>query len=179
MPSSSSALRTNSLAFAKTNCHTCDAHQRQCDRKRPRCSTCSGKDILCGGYPIQLTWPRSEPIQPRANFSVNRGDDPFYLEPLSLQISHHAQNGSSRPLYNSYRKLAFVIEKSPDLRQRYASSSTIRKRKNPASPCEIQPRPHSRRRSISRDTSSHESLLESPLLMTASAGVYGESNRAF
>lgn len=178
MPSSSSTLRANSLAFAKTDCHTCAAHQRQCDRKRPRCSACSGKDILCGGYPMQLTWPRSKPSKPKADSSVNRGDDPFYIEPLSLQTAKHAENRSSRSLYQSYRKLAFVTEKSPDLKQRFASSSSIRKRKTLASACEGKPRTPSRRRSISRDTSSHDSLLGSPSFMTASTDVFGESDYA-
>lgn len=178
MSLSSSAPRTNSLAFAKTDCHTCTAHRRQCDRRRPRCSTCSGKDILCGGYPMQLTWPRSKPIQPRANSSVNHGDDPFYLEPLSLQTSYHAQNGSSRSLYHTYRQLAFVDGKVPVQKHKYASSSNQRKRKKEASLYETPSRPPSRRMSISADTSSHESLFRSPLLMAASAGVYGESNYA-
>lgn len=175
MPSSSSTLRTNSLAFAKTDCHTCAAHQRQCDRKRPRCSICSGKDILCGGYPMQLIWPRNRPSEPKANSSVNRGDDPFYIEPLSRQTSYHTRNVPSRSLYQSYRKLAFVTEKSQDPNARYVSPSRIRKRKKPASPCEIQPRPP-QRRSTSRESS--RSLLKIPFPMTATAGVHSESNCA-
>lgn len=178
MPSSSFTIRTNSLAFAKTDCHTCTTHQRQCDRRRPRCSTCSGQDILCGGYPMQLTWPKSKPVQPRAKSSGNHGNDPFYIEPLSLQTSNHAQNRPNRSLYQSYRKLAFVTEKFPDLKQRHTSSSNVRNRKKPASPCEISPRPPSRRRSISRDTSSHDSLLGHPSLVTASTDVFGESDYA-
>lgn len=177
MPSSSSTLRTNSLAFAKTDCHTCASHQRSCDRKRPRCSTCYGKNILCGGYPMQLTWLRSEPKQPKTKLPVNLEDDPFCIEPLSRQTSNHAQNVPSRSLYRRYQKLAFVTENPPALKERHVPTSDSRKRKESTS-CEILPRPRCQRRSISRATPSHESLLGNPLLMTGSVGVFGGSNYA-
>jgi len=48
--------RTNSLAFAKTDCHTCSALNRWCDRQRPQCGTCVKHRRKCGGFVLDLTW---------------------------------------------------------------------------------------------------------------------------
>jgi len=48
--------RTNSLAFAKSDCHTCSELKRWCDRQRPRCGTCIKHRLKCGGYVLDLTW---------------------------------------------------------------------------------------------------------------------------
>ncbi|EED12918.1 hypothetical protein TSTA_054290 [Talaromyces stipitatus ATCC 10500] len=169
MSISSSNTRTNSLAFAKTDCHTCTAHRRQCDRKRPRCSTCSGKDILCGGYPMQLTWSRSESFQRRADLSFVRGDDPFYLEPLSFQASLHARSGFSRSVSQRYQKLEFVSKGISDQKQTSASCKP-RTRRRLSSCYEIEPRVPSKQRSISRDTTDHEITSRSPLFTSSSGG---------
>lgn len=42
--------RTNSLGWAKSDCHTCQSTSRLCDRRRPRCDTCTAQGIICGGY---------------------------------------------------------------------------------------------------------------------------------
>lgn len=47
---------TNSLAFARTDCHTCVSAARTCDRRRPQCSTCRDLGIKCGGFATPLSW---------------------------------------------------------------------------------------------------------------------------
>ncbi|PMD40625.1 hypothetical protein L207DRAFT_554328 [Hyaloscypha variabilis F] len=110
MPPPSSKHRTNSLAFAKTDCHTCSANQRRCDRKRPRCSSCLGKNIVCGGYPMQLTWSEKKQPQPRAVNFLEQIDDPFHLEPLSLQASIHVKDRNARYRAHKPRNFRFVTE---------------------------------------------------------------------
>ncbi|KAL2818166.1 fungal-specific transcription factor domain-containing protein [Aspergillus cavernicola] len=48
--------RTNSLAFAQSDCHTCASLGEKCDRRRPRCSTCLGRARRCGGFATPLSW---------------------------------------------------------------------------------------------------------------------------
>ena len=48
--------RTNSLAFARSDCHTCASNGEKCDRRRPRCSTCLNRGRKCGGFPTTLSW---------------------------------------------------------------------------------------------------------------------------
>ncbi|KAJ9644424.1 hypothetical protein H2204_001776 [Knufia peltigerae] len=50
--------RTNSLGWAKTDCHTCAEKQRICDRRRPKCSACLEDGGICGGYIQALNWER-------------------------------------------------------------------------------------------------------------------------
>ncbi|KAJ9497653.1 hypothetical protein H2202_006686 [Exophiala xenobiotica] len=51
--------RTNSLGWAKADCHTCAEKQRFCDRRRPRCSACLDDGGICGGYIQALNWERA------------------------------------------------------------------------------------------------------------------------
>ena len=48
--------RTNSLAFAQSDCHTCATLQDQCDRRRPRCTTCIAQGRNCDGFATSLSW---------------------------------------------------------------------------------------------------------------------------
>lgn len=50
---------TNSLAFARTDCHTCVSTRRKCDRRRPQCTTCLDLGLKCGGFAIPLSWDDS------------------------------------------------------------------------------------------------------------------------
>lgn len=52
--------RTNSLGWAKSDCHTCSSLRRHCDRKRPRCSACIADGKVCAGYVQQLDWERGK-----------------------------------------------------------------------------------------------------------------------
>ena len=50
--------RTNSLGWAKSDCHTCASLHRHCDRQRPRCSPCLTEGATCAGYVQELNWDR-------------------------------------------------------------------------------------------------------------------------
>ncbi|KAL9110362.1 MAG: hypothetical protein Q9227_005093 [Pyrenula ochraceoflavens] len=52
----STSHRTNSLGWAKSDCHTCQSTSRRCDRRRPRCDACTAQGKTCGGYVQQLKW---------------------------------------------------------------------------------------------------------------------------
>lgn len=59
--------RTNSLGFAKTDCHTCHQLSRHCDRQRPQCATCIKDQRKCAGFAVDLTWDTHAPAgNPRA-----------------------------------------------------------------------------------------------------------------
>ena len=48
--------RTNSLAFAPMDCHTCAFYGHKCDRQRPQCTTCLDQGWKCGGFAMPLSW---------------------------------------------------------------------------------------------------------------------------
>ncbi|KAK8225663.1 fungal-specific transcription factor domain-containing protein [Phyllosticta capitalensis] len=48
--------RTNSLGFAKTDCFSCAAIGRPCDRQRPLCHACLRDGSRCRGFPTTLSW---------------------------------------------------------------------------------------------------------------------------
>lgn len=174
MPTPSSATRTNSLAFAKTDCHTCAAKQRRCDRNRPRCSTCSGKDIVCGGYPMQLTWSRSKPTWPRADMSSEPTDDPFHLEPLSYQASIHVRDRSSRSRPYKPRKFKFVHEKASGRKLTSPGSHEVRIKQSSARADEIQARNSVQQNNTTIDRSIDQGTPGSPLLEYFGKDVHGK-----
>ncbi len=97
MSSTTVQRRTNSLAFAKTDCHTCAAQRRKCDRRRPRCSPCLSDGIVCGGFPMQLSWSRRKPAAaPREARIGDEAEDPFHLEPLSLKMAARSRERDRR-----------------------------------------------------------------------------------
>ncbi|KAL3469080.1 fungal-specific transcription factor domain-containing protein [Aspergillus californicus] len=56
---SEKSKKTNSLAFARTDCHTCTATAQVCDRRRPQCTTCLADGRQCGGFATPLSWNTS------------------------------------------------------------------------------------------------------------------------
>ncbi|PLB46425.1 hypothetical protein P170DRAFT_465948 [Aspergillus steynii IBT 23096] len=54
-----SGKKTNSLAFARTDCHTCLSTGQGCDRRRPQCTTCLERGVKCGGFVTPLSWDTS------------------------------------------------------------------------------------------------------------------------
>lgn len=72
--------RTNSLGWAGSDCHTCAAGRKQCDRRRPFCRTCTSSGARCHGYAMKLDW------QPGV---ASRG----HMKKKKLQVPVH----SSRP----------------------------------------------------------------------------------
>lgn len=169
MPTAPPEPRTNSLAFAKTDCHTCTANQRRCDRKRPRCSSCSGKKIVCGGYSMQLTWPKRKSIQPSA-----ATDDPFRLEPLSYHASIYARDPNSRSRPLKPRKFRFVAENAPSRKQTATESCQARVKPSSAYVNETQACASVQQSNFSKDRSIDQCTYGSPLLGTLDDGARGE-----
>ena len=79
--------RTNSLGYAKHDCHTCSALKRACDRQRPHCGPCLLSRQRCGGFATNLVWkdvevpslaedmaPRSGSGSPNSNFRQYRNE---------------------------------------------------------------------------------------------------------
>ncbi len=67
--------RTNSLGYAKRDCHTCSDLKRICDRQRPRCGPCLSNRQRCGGFATNLVWKDVEvPLVP----SLGEGLAPGY-----------------------------------------------------------------------------------------------------
>ncbi|EXJ80644.1 hypothetical protein A1O3_06928 [Capronia epimyces CBS 606.96] len=119
LSSSQPQPRTNSLAFAKTDCHTCAAHHRKCDRRRPQCSPCLDNDILCGGFPMQLSWSGRKPAARRARKILDEADDPFYLEPLSLKMASQFRDREKRHCSKPRAPQQFkFVANEPSIRKR-------------------------------------------------------------
>ncbi|EXJ66881.1 uncharacterized protein A1O5_10076 [Cladophialophora psammophila CBS 110553] len=115
--------RTNSLAFAKSNCHNCEAIGLHCDRQRPRCTTCQQAGRLCQGYSMQLTWHRNhsaadKPPKVRATLSQARVDTVASScignsLPRDAQDGHGEGSASSQP-----RQYMFVAGRPAKRRKR-------------------------------------------------------------
>lgn len=112
MAPATSQPRTNSLAFAKTDCHTCAAQRRTCDRRRPQCSPCLDIGIKCGGFPMQLSWTRKKPAAPQGGRILNQAEDHFYLEPLSLKMASQTKDWERRHRSKAPQQFRFVASES-------------------------------------------------------------------
>jgi hypothetical protein len=123
MSSAASQPRTNSLAFAKTDCHTCAAQRRKCDRRRPRCSPCLSNGVKCGGFPMQLSWSRRKPAAPREARILDEAEDPFYLEPLSLKMAAHSKARDRRHHLKPPQQFKFVANESSSRKRPLRQSS--------------------------------------------------------
>lgn len=80
--SRSAGHRTNSLAFAKHDCHTCAALKTECDRQRPRCGTCLSNERKCDGFAMPLVWKDLEVAQSRLPKSDTKSSQPWQRETL-------------------------------------------------------------------------------------------------
>ena len=117
--------RTNSLAFAKSDCHTCAALSLHCDRQRPRCSICQASGRLCQGYSMPLTWRRclstsNKPpkVQARAATEAGNGVE----EPSRAKCSPPQQrrgSGGDRPQSTVPREFMFVAGRPAKRRKRH------------------------------------------------------------
>ncbi|RAH79666.1 hypothetical protein BO86DRAFT_435775 [Aspergillus japonicus CBS 114.51] len=89
--------RTNSLAFAQTDCHTCASSGEHCDRRRPKCSTCLRQGRRCDGFVTPLSWdPRrmktdDSAVHPLpADLSIMNNSTPpqrFQFDPFMTEAS--------------------------------------------------------------------------------------------
>lgn len=169
-----SEARTNPLAFAKTDCHTCTSNQPPCDRRRPRCSSCSGKNIICGGYPMQLTWFKSTPAQSKEAIFSEQTNDPFHLEPLSLQASMHVRDRNSRSQPHKPRKFRFVSVHAPRPKHTFARQCETRAKLKPASSGKTQGQAHVQQSNIVTDRLVHNDTPGSSPLETPDDSFCGE-----
>ena len=122
-PTLPAAPRTNSLGRAKTDCHTCSQYRRTCDRQRPRCGTCLHRDILCGGYALDLTWTTGNS---RRSVKVPGPHKPHVLSPCTsgeaeprMGTSSTASSATSTPS----RQFKFKIGKPKKPRKKRSHES--------------------------------------------------------
>ncbi|KIV79093.1 hypothetical protein PV11_06679 [Exophiala sideris] len=117
--------RTNSLAFAKSDCHTCSSLSLHCDRQRPRCTPCQNAGILCQGYSMKLTWHqnhsmvnrppkvKSVPIQPQESNDVPRKGSIVKGNPSQIDKSPGSPSTSEQS-----RQFMFVAARPPKRRKK-------------------------------------------------------------
>lgn len=92
---------TNSLAFARTDCHTCVSAARTCDRRRPQCLTCRELGVKCGGFATPLSWDNNriwlgQPSQKKVYiYDGNRAAETS-SKASSSRTTFRFVNGSSR-----------------------------------------------------------------------------------
>lgn len=148
-PTDASAVkyrRTNSLAFAKSDCHNCSSLNRHCDRQRPRCTTCQDAGILCQGYSMKLTW--------HSNHSMV--DKP----PKVRSTTSQAVGSFTRPVtsYQAKRKEPVGrLEQTGDDGRKYSSSKSAQRFKF------VPPRPNKRRKKTMESVSGSGDLKEAGL----------------
>lgn len=172
MPSPSSEPRTNSLAFAKTDCHTCKANQSRCDRNRPRCSSCSSKNIICGGYPVQLKWSNSKSTR----LITEKTDDPFHLDPLSFKASIHIKQRNNPSHPHKFQKFRFITEKVPGRDKTSPSTKKCEYRTEQRSVCPTTTQSQAliQKENTVTNNAGHQYPLGSLLHSTLDDGSYGE-----
>lgn len=112
-PIASQDKRTNSLAFAQSDCHTCASTAEQCDRRRPRCSTCLSHGRKCGGFATPLSWdPRRMWIDNPSNMKNSS------TSVLNRDVSNRPEQGPDRPA--PPRRFRFIKGASKPRKQRKA-----------------------------------------------------------
>ncbi|KAJ0424576.1 hypothetical protein BJY00DRAFT_244197 [Aspergillus carlsbadensis] len=123
--------RTNSLAFAQTDCHTCASLGDHCDRRRPRCSTCLGQGRECGGFATPLSWDSrrmwTDVPPPTCNTSCSRPDG---------RMVHNSKPGSMASTAGSAPALRFrfVRTGSRQRKRRKTSNSKDKAAEAPLAP---------------------------------------------
>lgn len=113
--------RTNSLAFAKSDCHTCSSLNVRCDRQRPRCTPCQDAGILCQGYSMKLTWHQSHSVvnkPPKVKTTTATG-----LMNCSTGVQNHERQGKDTVKHEinadkQNRKFMFVAARPPKRRKK-------------------------------------------------------------
>ena len=124
-----STRRTNSLAFAKSDCHTCVSRGLHCDRQRPRCTICQDSGRLCNGYSMQLSWQRSHSAANRppkvkaAAPPQNNGTTAGRSGRLDTEVS--PSNETPKPRASGPREFTFIAGRSAKRRKRHHASDAI------------------------------------------------------
>lgn len=122
---------------------------------------------------MQLTW-KSKPVQSGATIFSKQTDDPFYLEPLSLQAFIHARDRDSRARPHKPRKFRFIAHQALGKKQTSGRSCDAPFKQSPAYSNETKAGASVEQSNIKIDRSNHQCTPASPLLDTLDAGVYGE-----
>lgn len=126
---------------------------------------------------MQLTWPKNRSTQPKAMVS-EQTDDPFHLEPLSIQASVHVRDGinSSRPYKR--RRFRFVAEQAPDRKQTSSESCGARTKHSSAYLDEVQELAPTQQSNIFAERTVYECTTGSPELDTLEGGIHGKTKHA-
>lgn len=122
------APRTNSLAFAKSDCHTCRSKQRKCDRQRPICKTCQEADEKCAGFQTRLVWEGSDLPSRRGDDSRRRHKVPAHAEASDSAKPSGTDAGvikKSLPSRKADREFAFVSSWPPRQRKKHTRKNSV------------------------------------------------------
>jgi len=121
--------RTNSLAFAKSDCHTCASQGLYCGRQRPRCTTCQSSGQLCQGYSMQLTWQRHHSTvdkPPKVKATISQADNDTRVSLNNERPSQSQDNIEAEPVPRLPREFIFKAGRpSKRRKQHHASAGTM------------------------------------------------------
>jgi hypothetical protein len=110
---------------------------------------------------MQLTWSKRRPTQP---IFSEQTDEPFYLEPLSLQASIHFRDRKSQSRPRKPRKFKFIAERTPCCKQTSIEPCGARKQQGSAYLGEIGAQASLEQNSIAVERQVYQSTADSPLL---------------
>lgn len=120
--------RTNSLAFARADCHTCATLNDQCDRRRPRCSTCLSKGRKCDGFAVSLSWDPKRMIFTHTGTSDgNNNNEAAAADSILLETSRPDTCTSAEPAGPPTR-FRFMSSRSRPRKRRRANNSAAQRR---------------------------------------------------
>ncbi|KIW11120.1 hypothetical protein PV08_10420 [Exophiala spinifera] len=125
--------RTNSLAFAKSDCHTCKSKQRKCDRQRPICKTCQDAGDKCAGFQTRLVWEGSDLPSRRGDDSRRRHKAPARAEASDGAKTSGTDGGvikRSLPSRKAEREFAFVSSWPPRPRKKHTRKNSVTSKEN-------------------------------------------------
>lgn len=134
------ARRTNSLAFAKSDCHTCTSLGLRCGRERPRCTLCQDAGRLCQGYSMKLTWQQSH--------SVSNKPPKVRNEALRSQTRPDSSPELSQAIINTpvpstfSQHFTFIAARPNKRRKRHHDSKIIGKSNNSGNVTELEDTRH-------------------------------------
>ncbi|KAJ9139114.1 hypothetical protein NKR23_g8009 [Pleurostoma richardsiae] len=111
--------RTNSLGWADSDCHTCRAQNRRCDRRRPMCDTCMDAGVRCHGFKLKLDW------QPGI---ASRGK----MKQIKLSMPADHSQGVRRAGLDEARSFTFVSESGEKTKGRRGRRKTAKPSPSPA-----------------------------------------------
>lgn len=118
--------RTNSLGFAKVDCHTCFNLGRPCDRQRPQCGPCIKDEHICAGFTMDLTWKdrssRGSTLEahvrgsrPRRGFKFVQGGSRPKRKDFGQSRRHHnsSQTKNMQPARSAFSGTEFLSYEAP------------------------------------------------------------------